>query len=156
VRVPGTLTLGLPGVAGNTSMCRNILNQISFCSSSLRYKTNIQPFIGGLSVLNRLRPITFDWKIGGMHDLGFGAEEIAAVEPLLVTRNDKGQVEGVKYDRISAVLVNAVKEQQAEIEVQRQQIARQQTELLLQRQQIQELKTLVSNSLRHVSTRRAK
>jgi hypothetical protein len=74
-------------------------------------------------VLNRLRPITFDWKQGGMHDLGFGAEEIAAVEPLLVTRNDKGEVEGVKYDRITAVLVNAVKEQQEQIKRQQSEIA---------------------------------
>jgi hypothetical protein len=101
---------------GVDHLCRNPLNQISLCSSSLRYKTNIQSFIGGLAVLNRLRPITFDWKQGGMHDLGFGAEDIAAIEPLLVTRNDKGEVEGVKYDRITAVLVNAIKEQQKQIE----------------------------------------
>lgn len=94
--VVGITTLG---AAGSTSLCRNASNQISTCSSSLRYKTNIHPFIAGLSVLNRLKPITFDWKQGGMHDLGFGAEDIAAVEPLLVTRNDKGEVEGVKYDR---------------------------------------------------------
>jgi len=122
VQVPGTLTFGILGVTGNTPLCRNVLNQIANCSSSLRYKTNIQPFIGGLSVLNRLRPITFDWKQGGMHDLGFGAEDIAAVEPLLVTRNEQGEVEGVKYDRITAVLVNAVKEQQEQIKQQQSEI----------------------------------
>jgi hypothetical protein len=110
------------GAAGSTQLCRNASNQISTCSSSLRYKTNIQPFIGGLAVLNRLRPITFDWKDGGMHDLGFGAEDIAAVEPLLVTHNSKGEVEGVKYDRITAVLVNAVKEQQEQIKRQQSEI----------------------------------
>jgi hypothetical protein len=116
------ITISTLGSAGSTSLCRNASNQISTCSSSLRYKTNIQPFIGGLSVLNRLRPITFDWKQGGMHDLGFGAEDIATVEPLLVIHNDKGEVEGVKYDRITAVLVNAVKEQQEQIKQQQSQI----------------------------------
>jgi hypothetical protein len=110
------------GAAGSTQLCRNASNQISTCSSSLRYKTNIHPFMSGLSVLNRLRPITFDWKDGGMHDLGFGAEDIAAVEPLLVTHNSKGEVEGVKYDRITAVLVNAVKEQQEQIKRQQNEI----------------------------------
>jgi Chaperone of endosialidase len=129
IETGGTVKINTLGGGGITSLCRNPLNQISSCSSSLRYKTNIQPFIGGLSVLNRLRPITFDWKQGGQHDLGFGAEEIAAIEPLLVIRNDKGEVEGVKYDRITAVLVNAVKEQQ-------EQIKQQQTE-------IQILKTIV-------------
>lgn len=51
-----------------------------------------------------------------MHDLGLGAEDVAAIEPLLVTYNKDGQVEGVKYDRIGVVLVNAVKEQQGHIE----------------------------------------
>lgn len=122
VQVPGTLVVNNLGTVGLTSVCRNALNQISVCSSSLRYKTNIQPFIGGLSVLNRLRPITFDWKQGGLHDVGFGAEDVAQVEPLLVIHNDQGEVEGVKYDRITAVLVNAVKEQQ-------EQIRQQQTEI---------------------------
>ena len=52
-----------------------------------------------------------------MHDLGLGDEDVAAIEPLFVTYNAKGDVEGVKYDRIGVVLVNAVKEQQAEIEI---------------------------------------
>ena len=56
----------------------------------------------------------------------------------------------------ATVLVNAVKEQQAEIEVHRQQIARQQSELSFQRQQSEELKSLVSKNLRRVSMRRAK
>jgi len=30
-------------------------------------------------------------------------------------RNDKGEIEGVKYDRITAVLVNAVREQQEQM-----------------------------------------
>jgi len=118
----GVVTIKTLGAAGSTQLCRNASDQISTCSSSLRYKTNIQPFISGLSVLNRLRPITFDWKQGGMHDLGFGAEDIAAIEPLLVTRNDKGEIEGVKYDRITAVLVNAVKQQQEQIKQQQSQI----------------------------------
>ena len=50
-----------------------------------------------------------------MHDLGLGAEDVAAIEPLLVTYNAKGEVEGVKYDRLGVVLINAVNEQQAEI-----------------------------------------
>lgn len=137
----GAVSINTLGAAGSTSLCRNASNQISNCSSSLRYKTNIQAFTSGLSLLTRLRPITFDWKDGGLHDLGFGAEDIAAVEPLLVTRNDKGEVEGVKYDRVTAVLVNAVKEQQ-------QQIQQQQAQLKQQQQQIDSLRRLVARRSR--------
>ncbi|MBK9438019.1 MAG: tail fiber domain-containing protein [Chloracidobacterium sp.] len=116
--VNGTMSLGALGSAGSTALCRNVQNQISTCSSSLRYKTNISRFDFGLNLVNQLKPITFDWKDGGMHDLGLGAEDVAAIEPLLVTYNKDGQVEGVKYDRIGVVLVNAVKEQQEQIEAQ--------------------------------------
>jgi hypothetical protein len=102
--------------AGGTTLCRNASNLISTCSSSLRYKTNIGGFVGGLDLVKRLKPITFDWKAGGMHDMGLGAEDVAAVEPLLVTYNKDGVVEGVKYDRIGVVLVNGMNEQQLQIE----------------------------------------
>lgn len=78
------------GTAGSTQLCRNAFNQISTGSSSLRYKTNITPFTVGLNFVRRLRPITFTWKEGGPRDLGFGAEEVAALNPLLVTYNAKG------------------------------------------------------------------
>jgi hypothetical protein len=43
-----------------------------------------------------------------------------------VTYNKNGQVEGVKYDRIAVVLLNAVKVQQAQINRQAEQIQSQQ------------------------------
>ncbi len=110
------------GGGGLIQLCRNSDNIISTCSSSLRYKTNIALFNSGLSLVKRLSPITFDWKTGGLRDLGLGAEDVAAIEPLLVTYNKDGQVEGVKYDRIGVVLLNAVKEQQTQIERQQRQI----------------------------------
>ena len=109
VQLPGL------GAAGSTQLCHNANNEISICSSSLRYKTDLAPYRHGLDFINRLQPISFTWKDGGMRDLGFGAEDVARVDPLLAVYNKEGQVEGVKYDRLSALLVNAVKEQQTHI-----------------------------------------
>jgi hypothetical protein len=103
---------------------------------SLRYKTNIMPYSFGLGLVQRLRPITFNWITDGTTDIGFGAEDLAKIEPLLVTYNVNGEVEGVKYDRISAMLVNAIKEQQAQIEAQ-------QTQLKQQQSLINDLRTLL-------------
>lgn len=153
VLVSGILTVEGSGSAGNAAVCRNFTGQISFCSSSLRYKTNINPFTSGLALVEHLRPITFDWKEGGMRDLGLGAEDVAAVEPLLVNYNDKGEVEGVKYDRITVVLLNAVKEQQAQIEKQTAQIAAQEKQIReldeqvkQQRSALESLKQIVCES----------
>ncbi len=129
LHVNGIIRVITLGAAGSTSLCRNASNQISTCSSSLRYKTNVGQFSDGISFVNRLRPITFDWKDGGIKDVGFGAEDIAKIDPRFVTYNDKGEVEGVKYDRIGVVLVNAVKEQQAQIEQQRNLIETQQRQI---------------------------
>ena len=125
--VDGSVQLNSLGTAGSIHLCRNAFNQIAACSSSLRYKTNIIPFSFGLGLVRRLRPVTFSWKADGTKDIGFGAEEVAAIEPLLVTYNANGEVEGVKYDRISALLVNAIKEQQAQIEAQQTELKRQQS-----------------------------
>ena len=114
---------------GGTQLCLNASSQISNCSSSLRYKTSVEPFTGGLNLLTRLRPISFDWKEGGARDIGLAAEEVAQVEPLLTFRNDHGEIEGVKYNQLAAVFVNAIQEQQAQIQQQHEQMASQQGEI---------------------------
>jgi hypothetical protein len=140
--VNGSVSL-LPVGGGGNSLCINGGNQISLCSSSIRYKTNIATLHTGLGLIDRLRPVTFDWKQGGAHDLGLVAEEVAKVEPLLVTHNEKGEIEGVKYDRVGVVLINVVKEQQAQLEEQRQQSRQQAEQIEAQRKEIAALKKLV-------------
>lgn len=116
VRIPGALALLELSTGGITPLCRNAFSLAATCSSSARYKSNIARFGRGLDVIRRLRPVSFTWKDGGIPDLGLVAEDVAQMEPLLTTTNDKGEVEGVKYDRVGVVLINAVKEQQDQIE----------------------------------------
>jgi hypothetical protein len=125
----GVLTVGALGSAGSTTLCRNASNQIATCSSSIRYKDNVSALDLGLETVARLRPVTFDWTGTDEHDLGFVAEEVDRVTPLLTTRNTAGQIEGVKYDRVSAVLVKAVQEQQRQIDDLKHQNADLQTRL---------------------------
>jgi trimeric autotransporter adhesin len=122
VIVRGKLQVDTLGTAGSQQVCLNGSSRLAPCSSSLRYKTDLQPFAGGLSIINRLEPISYTWKDGGLRDVGFGAEQVEKIEPLLVIYNTNGQVEGVKYDRITVALVNALKEQQQQIVVQQRQI----------------------------------
>jgi hypothetical protein len=140
-RARGEITVDILGTGGNGSLCWNSQAVISVCSSSIRYKKDVQSFNSGLATLDKLNPVTFRWKADNTADLGFVAEEVAKVEPLLATYNGKGEVEGVKYDRISAVLVNSVKEQQA-------QIKQQQAQIETLRQEISTLKTLITKPTR--------
>ena len=148
--VSGSMRLMVLTGGGSTSVCRNTAGQLSSCSSSFRYKSDIVPYHSGLDLIRKLEPIEFKWKDGGMRDFGLGAEAVAEVEPLLVTKNDDGEIEGVKYDRVGVVLVNAVKEQQVQIEAQAETIARQQQQIdaqaetnARQQQQIDALTKLV-------------
>ena len=149
LHVNGIIRVITLGAAGSTTLCRNTNNQISTCSSSLRYKTHIFPFSSGLNLVHRLQPITFNWKDGGKRDLGLGAEDVEKVEPLLITYNEKGEVEGVKYDRVAVVLLNAVNEQQAQIE-------KQQTENNILKAQIEALKKQLSALQTHFDEQKQK
>ncbi|MBK9165737.1 MAG: tail fiber domain-containing protein [Acidobacteria bacterium] len=133
VYVGGFLSVGNSIGAGNSAACfaptPNPGSFIVICASSIRYKTNVAPLLSGLKLIQRLRPVTFDWKERFETDLGLIAEEVAEVEPLLVTYTEKGEIQGVKYKQIAVVLINAVKEQQAQIEVQQKLIEQQQRQI---------------------------
>lgn len=130
-----TVSIGSFLSGGSTSICA-VGEVLAYCSSSRRLKKNVEPYSRGLTLVNQLQPITFDWKDREEHDIGLIAEDVAAIEPLLVTLNAEGNVEGIKYDRISVALVNAVKEQQGQIEELRKLVTRQSAE-------VEQLKQLV-------------
>jgi hypothetical protein len=119
-------------------------HSVHTCSSSLRYKTDVQTFLGGLDVVRRLRPITFNWRAGGRRDLGFAAEEVEKIDPLLVFYNEKNEVQGVKYRQMTAVLVNAINEQQTQIAEQQRTIEQQKLHLEQKDSQIESLKASVA------------
>jgi len=85
--------------------------------SSRRWKTNIQPIQGALNKVQRLRGVSFDWKADLKQDIGLIAEEVGEVIPEVVAYETGGQdAKSVDYARLVAVLIEAVKEQQKEIE----------------------------------------
>lgn len=110
LRVNGVVRIGALGSAGTTQLCSNSGGEIAGCSSSARYKGDITPLNLGLDTLLSLRPVGYRWVSDGSEDIGFVAEEVAEIDERLVTRNAQGEIEGVRYDRISAVLANAAQE----------------------------------------------
>lgn len=110
LRVDGLLRVDNLGAAGSQTLCRNASNQLSTCSSSVRYKTAIEDLGLGLEAVLNLRPVAYRWRDSNLADVGFVAEEVALIDERLVTRNESGAIEGVRYDRLSALLANAVRE----------------------------------------------
>ncbi len=82
-------------------------------TSSGRYKNDVQPLPSVLDRFLQLRPVSFTWDKdhGGDKDVGLIAEEVAAVFPEAVATID-GKVEGINYSRVTALAIQAMKEQQ--------------------------------------------
>lgn len=118
----GRVKIHVLGSAGTISLCRNVNNEIATCSSSIRYKKQVENYNSGLEIIEQLRPVSYIWKESDQPDLGFIAEEIAKIDERLITRNQKDEIEGVKYDRLTTILVNSIKEQQDLLEKQSEQI----------------------------------
>jgi len=84
-------------------------------TSAQRYKENIAS-ITSSNVIYQLRPVTFDWKETGTHDIGLIAEEVNEHIPEMVSIDEDGNIEGVKYSKLTSLLIKAVQDQQQTIE----------------------------------------
>ena len=108
--------------------------------SSRRWKTNIQTLHDALSKVEQLRGVSYDLKANGRHEVGVIAEEVGAVVPEVVTWEKNGKdAESVDYGRLTALLIEATKEQQALIREQQEQIRAQQAQNQLQQAEIERL-----------------
>ena len=92
--------------------------------SSRRFKTNIQPLHDALGRIEALQGVSYERKSDGKHEIGVVAEDVDRVVPEVVAHNpETHEVEGVDYSRLVALLIEAVKSQQADIERLKSQVA---------------------------------
>jgi len=84
-------------------------------TSDATLKTNVETLSGSLDAVKSLRGVSFDWLDNGGSEIGVIAQEVEAVLPDVVSTNDEG-IKSVKYGNMVAVLIEAIKEQQAQID----------------------------------------
>lgn len=110
--------------SGETHFTGTVRAPAFVTTSSLRYKENVSSLRDPVGIVSSLQGVSFDWKETGTPSVGLIAEELAPVLPALVGRNAvSGDVEGINYSGIVAVLVEAVKAQQSQIETLREELA---------------------------------
>jgi hypothetical protein len=94
-------------------------------SSDARFKTNITPIQNPLQKVLALRGVNFNWNttdfpqrmFSDQRTVGFIAQEVEKVLPEIVqTENTSEGYKSVQYDKVVALLVEAVKEQQKQID----------------------------------------
>ncbi len=84
--------------------------------SDERLKTNITPITDAVSKIQQLNGVTFNWKSTGKPSVGVIAQNVEKVFPDLVTTDPKSGMKAVQYGNLVAPLIEAVKEQQKEID----------------------------------------
>lgn len=82
--------------------------------SDVALKENIETVDNAMDMIQGLRGVSYDLKEGGKREFGFIAQEVNDVIPEVV--HTSGDTMGIDYTRITSLLVEAVKTQQAEIE----------------------------------------
>ncbi|MEI6716386.1 MAG: tail fiber domain-containing protein [Candidatus Saccharibacteria bacterium] len=111
-------------VAGDSAVCRNSSGEITVntsattCSvSSQRYKHNIEDLGIGIDFVNGMRAVSYQRNSDNAQEIGFIAEEIAALDSRLVFYEADGTtVRGVKYEQMTAVLTKAIQDQSGKLE----------------------------------------
>ena len=83
--------------------------------SDINTKTNISTLTDSITKLKQLRGVDFNWKEDNRKSMGVIAQELEQVFPELVTTLPNG-TKTVTYSGLFAVLIEAIKEQQKEIE----------------------------------------
>jgi hypothetical protein len=98
--------------------------------SSRRWKSNIHTIHGALVKVEELRGVQYTYTANGHRDIGMIAEEVGKVVPEVVSYEANGKdAQGIDYARLTALLVQAVKEQESQIQRQQSQIKQQQAEI---------------------------
>ena len=122
-----TSTPGFTLTVAGTSWCTSG----AWSGSDIRWKENIETLSNPLERVLRLRGVKFDWKQEEFKDnnfpeerqIGIIAQELEKEFPELVTTNEDGY-KAIAYDRFTAVLLEAIKVQQKEIDELKEDIER--------------------------------
>ena len=98
-------------VTGNMTVTGTITE-----SSSIRYKENIVDLHNSLDKVLNMRGVAYNKKGNSEIELGVIAEEVADIVPEIINFNKDGVPDSVQYTRLTALLIEAIKEQQKKIE----------------------------------------
>ncbi|MGD0582123.1 MAG: tail fiber domain-containing protein [Bacteroidales bacterium] len=140
---PGSYSLYVVGNAYSTG---------TWAGSDVRWKKNLQPVGNIMPGILELNGYYFDWRREEFPDmnfetgrqLGLVAQEVEKVFPQLVKTDDNGY-KAVAYDKISVLLLEGMKEQQKQINSQKQENNDLRSELNALKEEVEQLKSSKAN-----------
>jgi len=130
-----TFVGGIRGITtGNANAVPVLIDsagQLGTASSSCRFKHEIKPMDKTSEAIFTLKPVTFQYKSDRTATPQFGliAEEVAAVNPNLVVRDENGEIYTVRYEAVNAMLLNEFLKEHRHVQEQDAIITRQQRQI---------------------------
>jgi len=99
-----------------TNVVVSATGQLIRDSSSIRYKNNVKSLDLDTSKLSKLRPVSFNYKSDNTPNIGLIAEEVDEVLPELINYNEEGQPDSVRFNGLTVMLLEKVRELDSEIQ----------------------------------------
>lgn len=83
-------------------------------SSDVALKQDIVTIPDAASIISAMRGVNFGWKNGGRKSIGVVAQEVEEILPEIVATDENG-LKAVNYAALTGVLIEAVKDLQAQV-----------------------------------------
>jgi hypothetical protein len=130
------------GIAGDGSQARaNAWNVLS----DIRLKSDFVKIIDPLGIISSLRGFYYNWNIGTdkSRQLGLSAQDVEKVLPEIVSEGSDGYL-SVEYSKLTPVLIEAIKEQQQQIESTKQENQQLKSELEVIKEKMERIEALLA------------
>jgi hypothetical protein len=160
--ITDTFIRGISGVtvAGGDAVFVNSNGKLGTTTSSTRFKDEIKPMGKASEAILALRPVSFRYKKEidpkGIPEFGLIAEEVAQVNPALITRDREGKPHAVRYEQINAMLLNEFLKEHHKVEEQESTIAQLKNEMASVLARLKEHEAKIQNVSDRIEMRKAR
>lgn len=141
-------------VASGRALYVNADNKIGTLASSRRFKEEIKPMDNASEAILALKPVTFRYKKeidpNGVLMFGLIAEDVAKVDPDLVTHDEKGEVVTVRYEAVNTMLLDEFLKQHRIVAEQVRRLKEQDRTIAQQETQIRDLASHIQKVRAHL------
>lgn len=127
--VQGNLGIGVASPAQKLDISGNVRATAFLYSSDNSQKHDIKTIENATDIIKSLRGVTFSWNKDNRASAGLIAQEVEEVLPELVHTDPATGLKSVEYANLVAPLIEALKEQQKEIEILKRQVSELQNEV---------------------------
>ena len=100
----------------NLSEQNKIIFKVNVNANKKNIKTNIETLESPLDKISKLRGDSYNIRKSNESSIGMIAEEVEEIFPELVTKDKSGNASAMSYVRMTAVLLEAIKELKEEVD----------------------------------------